>query len=96
MVFWLCPQVLEDRLFPIPLHIVPILDLTMADGIVHAVARCLRVCKRFIADEEVEVLDAALGRKMTRFGGKSGPAGGLRRRTSSCYRGGEDTGGGES
>ena len=93
LVLGLRTQVLEDRLLPIPLHVIPILNLAVADGVVDAIARGLGVGQGFIADEEVEILDAALGRKMSRFGGKGGPAGGLRCWTSGCYRGGEDTGG---
>ena len=50
------PQVLEDAALPVALHIVPVLDDAVPDGVVDRVlirARC-----RLIADPEVEVLDA--------------------------------------
>ncbi len=93
VVLGLRTKVLEDRLLPIPLHVVPVLDLTVADGVVDAIAGGLGVGEGFIADEEVEVLDASLGRDITGFGGKSGSARGLRSWATGCYRGGEDTGG---
>ena len=91
MVLGLCTKVLEDRLLPIPLHVVPILDLTVADGVVHTITGGLGVGEGFVADEEVEVLYAALGREMTGIGGRSGSAGGLCSWAACCYRGGEDT-----
>lgn len=67
MVLRLRTQVLEDGLLPESLHVVPVLDLAVADGVVDSIAGSLSIGQGLIADEEVEVLDAALGRKMTRF-----------------------------
>lgn len=65
MVLWLRTQVLEDRLLPVSFHVIPVLNLPMADGIIHAVAWGLRIRECFIADEEVEVLDPTLGREVS-------------------------------
>ena len=43
MVFWLCPQIFEDRLLPVPLHMVPVLDLAVADGVVDAIVGSLGI-----------------------------------------------------
>lgn len=55
-----CPQVLEDRLLPVPLHVVPVLNLTMPNRIVHAISRGLRVRQGLIADEEIKVFNTPL------------------------------------
>ena len=90
VVLGLCTQVLEDRLLPVSLHVVPVLDLAMADGVVDAVARGLSVGECFIAYEEVEVLDAAFRRKMSGFGWECWAcATRLRSRSTSGYRGRE-------
>ena len=67
MVLRLCAEILEDRLFPVPLHVIPVVDLTMANRVVDTVSRRLRISKRFIANEEVEVLDPSLRGEMTRL-----------------------------
>ena len=43
MVLGLCTKILEDRLLPIPLHVVPVLDLAVADGVVDAIAGSLGI-----------------------------------------------------
>jgi hypothetical protein len=60
MIFRLSPEVLEDRLFPVPFHVIPVLNLTMTNRIVDTVSRGLRVCECLIADEEIEVFDSSL------------------------------------
>ena len=57
MILWLRAQILEDRLLPVTLHMIPIVNHSMSDGIVDAVAWRLGVGEGFIADEEVEVLN---------------------------------------
>jgi len=59
MVLWLSPKVFEDALLPVALHVIPIINHTVSDGIVDAVG--LGVGHGFIADMEIEILDAALG-----------------------------------
>ena len=59
MVLRLRPEVLEDCLFPVTLHVIPVIDLTMANRIVDTVSWRLRISKRLVADEKVEVLDPA-------------------------------------
>jgi hypothetical protein len=68
MVLRLCPEVLEDGLFPVTLHVIPIIDLTMADRVVDTVSRCLCISKRFVANEEIEVFDSALRGEIARLG----------------------------
>lgn len=53
MIFWLCPQILEDRLLPVPFHVIPVIDLPMSDGITNAISRSFCVCDCLVADEEV-------------------------------------------
>ena len=68
MVLRLRPEVLEDRLFPVTLHVIPVIDLTMANWIVDTVSWRLRISKRLVANEKVEVLDSALGGEIARLG----------------------------
>ena len=67
MVLRLGAEILEDRLFPVPLHVVPVVDLAMANRVVDTVSRCLRISKRFVANEEVEVLDPSLRCEIARL-----------------------------
>ena len=67
MVFRLCAKILEDCLLPVPLHVVPVLDLTMTNGVVYAIPWSLGICEGFISNEEVEVLNSALCGKVTRL-----------------------------
>ena len=60
MVFGLCAKVLEDRLLPVPLHVIPVVYHTMTDRVVHAVPRRPLVCNGFITDEEIQVLYTTL------------------------------------
>ncbi len=69
MVLWLASQVLEDRLLPVSFHVIPVVNLTMPNRIVHAVSRCLGVRECFISDKEIEVFDTALGREAAGFAG---------------------------
>ena len=67
MVLRLRAEILEDRLFPVSLHVIPVVDLTMANRVVDTVSRRLRISKRFIANEEVEVLDPSLRGEIARL-----------------------------
>lgn len=60
MIFRFRSQIFEDRLFPVPFHVIPIVYLTMSNGIVDTVSRGLCVRYGFIADEEIKILDTAL------------------------------------
>lgn len=44
MILGLSAQVLEDRLLPVTFHVIPIVNHTMADGVVYAIARRLGIC----------------------------------------------------
>lgn len=72
MIFWLGPQIFEDGLLPVSLHVVPIVDHAVANGVVHAIPWRLCVRERFIADKEIEILDAAFRREMAWFEGYGG------------------------
>jgi hypothetical protein len=86
MVLRLRAQVLEDRLLPEALHVVPVINHPVPNGIVHAIARRPRVRKCLIADEEVEVLDSPLRREVPGLGWDSRPAARLRCRPA-CRNG---------
>jgi hypothetical protein len=60
VILGFCPQVLEDALFPVPLHLVPIFDLTMLDRVVQVVR--LGVREGFVSDVEIEVVDPTFRR----------------------------------
>ena len=62
MIFRFRSEIFEDRLLPVPLHVVPVIYLTVSDGVVDAISGSLRIRNSFVADEEIKVLDAALGR----------------------------------
>lgn len=72
VILRLSPQILEDGLLPVSLHVVPIINHTVSDGIMDAVSRCFRVGKGFIADEEVEVFHSTFRCEVTGFRGNSG------------------------
>jgi len=63
MIFWFRSQVLENTLFPVSLHLIPILNLSMLDWVIQIVS--LGVCERFITNVEVEVVDASFRRQVT-------------------------------
>lgn len=79
MIFGLSPQVLEDCLFPVSFHVIPVVDHTVSDGVVNAIARCFRVRKCFVADKEVKILNSTFGCKMSWFGRNGWCSRGLRR-----------------
>jgi hypothetical protein len=72
MVLRLRSKILEDRLLPVALHVIPVVDLAVPDRVVHTIARCLDVRESLIPDKEIKVLDAALRREMAGLGGYSG------------------------
>ena len=61
MILWLRPEILKDRLFPVPLHVVPVVNHSVSNGIVYAIARSLDIGQGFVTDEEVEVFDPSFG-----------------------------------
>lgn len=75
MVLWLRAQILEDRLLPVALHVVPVVNHAVADGVVHSVSRRLRVGECLIADEEIKILNTPLRRKVAWFARNGGCAG---------------------
>ena len=58
VVLRLAPQVLEDSLFPKPLHQIPVLNLTLANRVSQPI--CLLVGHSLISNVEIEVLHALL------------------------------------
>ena len=60
VVLGLRTKVLEDRLLPISLHVIPIIYLTMSNRIIDAITGGLSIRQCFVADEEVKILDTTL------------------------------------
>lgn len=77
MILWLRSQILEDRLLPIALHVIPVVNHAVSDGVVDAISWGFSVGQRFIANEEIKVLYTPLGRKMAWFTRNSRRAGRL-------------------
>jgi hypothetical protein len=75
MVFRFCSQIFEDGLLPVALHMIPVIYHSVANRIVDTISRSLGIRQRLIADEEVEILDPALRRKMAGLGWDSGRVG---------------------
>jgi hypothetical protein len=67
VVLGLGAQILEDRLFPVTLHIIPVVNHTMANRVVDTVSRRLGIGERLVTDEEVEVFDPAFRSEMARL-----------------------------
>lgn len=67
MILRLSSEVLEDALLPVPLHVIPIVDQTMANRIVYAIG--FGVCDCFVPDVEIKILNSSFGRKIRWFGG---------------------------
>lgn len=59
MVLRFRTQVLEDRLFPVSLHVVPVVNHAVSNGVVNVITRRLLVGDCFIANEEVKILHAS-------------------------------------
>lgn len=75
MVLWFRAQVLEDSLLPITLHMIPVINHSMPNRIMYTVSRGFRVCKSFIANEEVKIFYPPFGSKVTWFSRNSGGPG---------------------
>lgn len=84
MILRLGPQVLEDTLRPKPLHMVPVFDHAMLDRIMQPVRLCIR--DRLVPNEEIEVIDPALGSEVSRLASDGRSAG--RARSGVNSRGG--------
>lgn len=67
MVFWLCSQILEDRLLPVTFHVIPIINHTMADRIMDSITRRSGIGESFVADKEVKIFDSTFRCEMSRF-----------------------------
>ncbi len=85
VILRLCPEIFEDGLLPVALHVIPVVYHSMADGVVDTISGRFRVCKGLVADEEVEILNAALGCETAWFGGDRWGAGRLGGRTAGRY-----------
>jgi hypothetical protein len=64
VILGLSPQILEDGLLPVSLHMVPVVNHTMTNRIVNAVAWGSRVCQGLITNEEVEIFNPTLRGQM--------------------------------
>ena len=65
MVFGFSSEILENCLFPVSFHMIPIIDLPVTNWIVYAISWSLRVGQCFISDKEVEIFGAAFAREVT-------------------------------
>ena len=92
VILRLCMKILEDGLLPITLHVIPVINLTMANWIIYAISGGFGVRERLVSDEEIEVLDATFGREVARLcrHGRTCPAS-LRGGSARGDRGREDT-----
>lgn len=61
MIFRFSTKILEDRLFPVSLHMIPIIYHPMSDRIMYSIARSFGICESLVADEEIEVFDTSFG-----------------------------------
>ena len=68
MVLGFTAHVLEDGLFPVAFHMIPVVYHTVSDGVVNAIGLC--ISDGLVADVEIEVFDAAFGGEMTGFRGQ--------------------------
>ena len=64
MILRLSAKILEDGLFPISLHLIPILDHTMSNRIVDSISLVVR--ESFVPNEEIEILDTPFRSEMGR------------------------------
>ena len=62
LVFGLASEVFEDRLFPVPFHMIPVVDLAVTNRVVNR--HCFGVCNGLITNVEIKVLDTPLGRQI--------------------------------
>ena len=60
MIFRFRSEIFEDRLLPVPLHVIPVIYLTMSDRVIDAISRGLRIRNSFVADEEIKILYTTL------------------------------------
>jgi hypothetical protein len=68
MIFWLCSQIFEDRLLPIALHMVPIVNHPMSDRVVNTISWRFDIRNCLVADEKIEVFYSTFGREMAGLG----------------------------
>lgn len=54
MILWFSPQILEDALFPVTFHMIPIINEAMSYRVMETIG--LGVGDSFITDEEVKIL----------------------------------------
>lgn len=64
VVLGLHAQIFEDRVRPESFHMVPVLNLSVSDRVVNAVSWATARSQRFVADKEIQVLCATLGRQV--------------------------------
>jgi hypothetical protein len=59
VILRLRPEILEDRLLPVPLHKIPVLNLPVSDWITNTISWSFCVGDGLLADEEVQILYSA-------------------------------------
>lgn len=65
MVFWLGSKIFEDALFPVSLHVIPIIDESMTNRIMQPIG--FRIGNGLVSDEEIKVLNSSLRCKISRL-----------------------------
>jgi len=63
VILGLSSQILEDTLFPVSFHLIPIFDLTVFDRVIQVIG--LRVCECFVSDVEIEIVYTSFRREVT-------------------------------
>lgn len=71
MIFGLDAQILENRVGPEALHMIPVFNLAVSNGVVNAVSRSAGSGQGLVSNEEIQVLSSAFSRQM-RAGTTSG------------------------
>lgn len=64
VVFGLHAEVLKNRVRPKALHVVPVLDLPVSNGVVHTVPGAIASSQSLITNEEIQVLGTTLSRQV--------------------------------
>lgn len=72
VIFGLCAQIFEYSLLPVALHMIPIVNHPMTNGIVNSISRRFGICKCLVSDKEIEVFYTSLRCKMARSGRDGG------------------------
>lgn len=65
MVFWLRSKIFKDALFPVSLHMIPIINESMTNRIMQPIG--FRIGNGLVSDVEVKIFNSTLGCKISRL-----------------------------